>query len=368
MARLKKIKSDELLDNADNLTDTETTETVNDDVDDYFNSVYAEVGGNQDECNITLKVFRVVPNTGKMNFVFSATPAEMPILERLRDEFNGGTFEVRIYKNNTIYRRRTIGVEPPPKKAEKSTGNDELIRVMVAGFERMADKLANSNQNNAASMPQIIYDPAKVLEAMGTMMMSFQKMYAPAREHAPQMQANPVEQSMSLIMKGVELAQAVRPEPSSGEGSGMIDVLRDLIKSPLLANAMQPPIHTPRNAQPHTQPQPQPVKPAVHVNTQPAGDSEMNIIKKQYINMLLQKAREDASPELYAEYILDNAPEQIIRENFLGEENLQGIVSLVPEVANYMPWFVQLQNALTEFLNEPVEGELMPQEVNQPVS
>jgi hypothetical protein len=84
-------------------------------------------------------------------------------------------------------------------------------------------------------------------------------------------------------------------------------------------------------------------------NQQPMNQADA--VRKQYINMLLQKAKQGASPELYAEYILDNAPEDVVRQNFTGVGVIDDIVRLVPEVGNHVNWFTELQSAIIQMLD-----------------
>jgi len=129
----------------------------------------------------------------------------------------------------------------------------------------------------------------------------------------------------------------------------MIDVVRDLLKSPLVANVLQ----AATQPQPQPQPQMQPQNVAISTAqprpvTSPLPEPDM---KSTYINMLLQKARQGSSPELYADYILDNVSEDIIRTHLINPGVLESIEKDYPEVANHREWFNALQSAIIEVLD-----------------
>jgi len=172
---------------------------------------------------------------------------------------------------------------------------------------------------------------------MANTMMSFQRMMP-----QPATVVNPVEQSLALVQKGIELAQGINRD---GQEPSMVGVLSDFFKSPLLEHLLKPKV------EPTMQPQNRPVG-----NQQPMNQADA--VRKQYINMLLQKAKQGASPELYAEYILDNAPEDVVRQNFTGVGVIDDIVRLVPEVGNYVNWFTELQRAIIQMLDSEEDTEL----------
>lgn len=330
------------------------------DFDDYLERVFAEVGDDVRSTEFVLKVYQVLPNQGQLAWLFNCTPSELPILDRLRDDYNGGQFEIRIYKNNRIFRRKTIIVKAPINKTPKP--DDSLAKLMVDGFNRIVDKLQTiPQQQGMGNMPQIIYDPAKVLEAMAGMMQGFQKMNM-QNQPAP---ADP-NSSIELFVKGAELASKFANNSGGGSESSMLDVLRDFLKSPLLetmaeqqrANAQVRPTPRPRTANP-TPPQ---YESSVKVETpaMPTEDQQMYQMKMNYINMLLRKAQQDSSPELYAEYILDNVPEEIVTEHFTGEGVIDEIIKMQPAASQYRHWFTQLRDALIDMM-QPVgdDGDIL---------
>jgi hypothetical protein len=327
MARSVKIKDSDSLDIDKNVSDTEDTVKFSGDFDDYIQAVFSEIGGDVNEQNIVLKVYRVVENKAEVAYLFACTPAELPILDKLRDEYSGGRFEVRVYRNNGCIRRKVVVIEAAKKPVVvKTEDTSQLAKIMLDGFNRIADKMATMN-----TQPQVMPDPSKLMETMGNMIMNFQRMMP----QAPTI-VNPVEQSLALVQKGIELAQGINRD---GQEPSMVGVLSDFFKSPLLEHMLRPKV------EPIMQTQSRPVG-----NQQPINQADA--VRKQYINMLLQKAKQGASPELYAEYILDNAPEDVVRENFIGPTVINDIMRLVPEVGNHVNWFTELQKAIMQMLDD----------------
>lgn len=89
-----------------------------------------------------------------------------------------------------------------------------------------------------------------------------------------------------------------------------------------------------------------------------------------YLDSLVKKAAGGSNPELYAEYILDNAPEDQVRK-FLGQPDaLEQLAAINPGVAEHRAWFEALRDATLGMLEAgapaedegegPLEGAVIP--------
>ena len=326
------------------------------DFDEYLHTVLAEVGEDVKQTDFVLKVYQVVPNAGQLAWLFNCTPSELPILERLRDDYGGGQFEIRIYRNNRIFRRKTIIVKSPVNRPVKQD-DTALAKLMVEGFNRIADKL--SNINTGSNVPAIVYDPAKMMESMVGIMSTMQKLQ-------PAVPNNDNNNQVEMLLKGIELATRFNENKVVSGESTMLDVVRDFLHSPLLAQiAEQKRIEGIQGNESrsvrqldnrHVQAQ-QTAETEQMSESQivPTEDQQLLEMKHYYVNMLLQKAQQGSDPELYAEYILDNVPDHIVKEHFTGPDVIQELIVIQPLVSEQREWFEHLRKSLIEMLSDEDE-------------
>lgn len=347
------------------------------DIDDQINSILAEVGTDKNDVTFHFQVWRVVKDQAEMAYLFKGTPADLPIMDRLRDEFDGGKFFIQIYKNKKRFRRLTVSVEAPKKQPiAQLVRNDmaEMVRVLADQQEKQFAMLRDTmiQLTGKPSTPQP--SQMEMMTGMMTLMMSMKQFVS-----APPQDTFGPEKMMDLLIKGMEIG---RESGGGGEGSTLMDIARDLIKSPLLVTlsqaANQPQNQTPaQNRQQLPTPQanatlpnnPLPLKkPESEVITeqsQPKAEGKkMNLtesVMKHYLNMLVQKAEKDSDPILYAEFILDNVPLEMVQENIAREDLIEYAASFDPRVKRHEKWFTELRdhivNVLTEEDTEEEDGE-----------
>jgi hypothetical protein len=161
---------------------------------------------------------------------------------------------------------------------------------------------------------------------------------------------------MDLFIRGMELG---KDSGGSASGSNLIDVLRDTVKAlPTLASMTQPtmPRPAPAPAPPSTVPRMD--APAASPVSPPAPEDSMNIsdmIIKQNLGKLIEKAESDSDPTLYGDFIIDNVPEKMVREYILKENIVEELGKLDPRVIQHREWFLELRNHIYEVLTAPEE-------------
>lgn len=80
----------------------------------YEAALLDQFGGDNDRDECTMHVYRLKPIGKKIVWLFECDPS-MAVHALLRDEYGGGTyggdkFELRVYKNNIIFKRLIIFV------------------------------------------------------------------------------------------------------------------------------------------------------------------------------------------------------------------------------------------------------------------
>jgi hypothetical protein len=212
-------------------------------------------------------------------------------------------------------------------------------------MERLADR---------AALPAVIpasptFDPMSMFDKILGM---FQKLQP---QHQPDDVAT---KSIDLILKGVELGKSVQ---GSDNPKGMMDIISDLINSPLLgklveAQNLQPPMQLPPRLPSRQVKQPQPlgdgkdriVPPAP---TEATPQNQQIQVLRQRILYLLEKANHGSSFETYSEWVFDNWEPQLISDFLSQPDPLLVLRNLAPEIAPQSQWFTDLIDDLRKLIN-----------------
>lgn len=333
------------------------------DTDEQINSIFAEVGSDKNDVSFHFQVWRIVKDQPDMNFLFKGSPADLPLMERLRDEYDGGKFHIQIYKNKKRFRRLTVSIEAPKKNVAQIVKNDmaELVREMgkqqQANFNMLKDTVMQ--MVGKPSTPQL--SEVDMMASMMKLMESMKGFVSPPVQQGP---AFDPEKMFDMFLKGMEMG---RESGGGGGETGLMDLAKELIKSPLLGSLAQAATTTaalPRTAQIGAKPalpRPTPETPSPTVATAPTGDIMQPHILKHYLNLLVQKAEKDSDPVLYAEFILDSVPQNIIEKNILREDLIEYASTIDPRVKQHSEWFMELRNHIHAVLTgQGEDGDNVP--------
>ena len=352
MKALNKPNEDEITDVNLLTGDSEDISNIVDDIDAQLSSITSELGADKLDVKFTVKVYRVVENKAELAWLFDCTPAELPILQKLRDEYQGGRFECRVYRNNRIYKRVKVVVEAPLKPKDEPRKSDiaEILAAVSAQQDRQFNQLKET-------MMQIVGKPTtpqpsqiEMMTGMMALMMSMKNFVSP-----PAQESFGAEKMMDLLLKGMEIGR----ESGGGGETGLMDIAKELIKSPLLGSL----------AQAATNPVPQLPRPVtvnkipIAVNKSsvplplPQGENMHNPIIVHNLKKLIEKAEKDSDPVLYAEFILDNVPQSMVEQYIAREDLIDYLSSIDSRVNNHKEWFTELRDHIIGVLTTPDETE-----------
>lgn len=318
---------------------------------DEFNEITTEFGGSDKDIDILIKVYKVLEREGKKAWCFDCLPADLPISDRIRQDFGGGQYLMRIYKNRKLTMGRKLIIAEPSKKSEEKKESDlAMIGKMLAeqqkqNFEQLQAIILQSQGRSVAPVDQMstMKDTIAILASMREVFGS--------PSHSPQV--NP----MDYILKGMEIMKEVGGNNSTE--SSFVDIFRDLIKSPLLPAVIQANVQ-PRNnlhksetpkLPEHTEQSENKNESNIEVIVKDSKEltneekNAMNMLNLQ-INMLANAARNHSDPSLYADLILDNLDDETINNFILNENAFEKLISIRPDLLDCREWFNQLQLAI----------------------
>ncbi len=353
-----------------------------------LNNLLADLG-ELDSVKVT--IYRVDSNN-KTSWVDSFSPSDMDIdalMHGLRNDYGGGKFRIQIREKGTIRKNKTIEIEPPIKKTEPDTRSlfadlkkeqatessgmasilSEIIRANNESAARQAEQMSNFMGTMVTAMstmgnnqtPAPVFDPVAAQHSMMETVVALKKLSDPPA---------PID-TTALILKGVELVNAVKGGDESGEAN-IYSVLSKALGSfgGTLSQAMAA---TPTPLAPPNQPPtiaapgstiPQPVKPQVQALTkEPAPLPDDHPMKpfEPYIDWMLTLAKKNANPELYAEVIVDTIGLEMAHAWLATSEGVETLTRELPRTLPFVSWFVAVGQIVDEIKQEaenPPPGNL----------
>lgn len=233
--------------------------------------------------------------------------------------------------------------------SQSATGLNDVLAVMRDGFAAQAaamrDALAASRPApspfSMMDLPAIITSIAGAVSALRP-------------PPAPVVQGESTSKAIDMFMQGLQMARELR-EDSGSQDTSIGGMLRDVLKSPLMAAAVQSATAAPAQAQPPRIPNltpnapiPQPTQ--VSHAKPPTVQPEQNVLE-YYLGVLVGKAKTGADPSLYAELVLDNLPDaQLTPMLARGDALIGDLIAIHAPVADHREWFAALLKEINELL------------------
>lgn len=334
---------------------------------DSLQSMLAELGG---ATSAAITVYRAERGQ-KQQYVYKCSPDEFS-LDVLRDKYNGGNFRLYISKNGVLYKNVEVAVEPRHATMEAAPSDAAaLAAAMREGFERQSAALAAALRTLAAPPPPSPFAGINIPEAIT----AFSALLGVLRPPPAPMPPPPDPSShIDLLLKGIELARELK-----GDGDGepsVMGLLRDLIKSPLAAQAIAATVAAQPAAVSHGQlPKPQPPRPPAGpqakvppVPAQPQPQPQGQNMLAHYLGLLCAKAAEGSDPTLYADLVLDSVPEEQLRSIMYGHghaSTIDALIAMRPDVAAHREWFQMLIDTIDGTLQAPDDLDPTATDVGQ---
>lgn len=325
-----------------------------------------------------ITVYRI-NKTGPNTYVYQCTPDAFS-LDDLRDQHGGGEFRLYIMRDHEFFKNIRISVAAPKiiSTAPKPNEPPEVtaLREQLAARDRQIEEFRMRNISARGSILENLDLPATIT-ALSAAIVALRPPPPP-----PPPENNSADRAIDMLLKGIELAKELKGDGEND--TSMLGVLNNLIKSPMMAQAVASMATTPTPPEPTMPQQPrllQPVPPTqVGAAPQPMA-RPMNVPRPQlpqtgiaefdaaapsvarYLPLLVEKARLESSDALYAELILDSVPEEIIETILVHptQEIVQFLALLNPGVGEHTPWFTSLIEEMRAMLSfnpdAPVEGD-----------
>ncbi len=301
-----------------------------------------------------IHVYRIVKNQPPA-YVFECDPTTFS-LDDLRDKYNGGEFRLYIMKDSRLWRNMRVLVEPKSTfpsadHAPPSAHVADMVSLMRDSLAQQTTMIRDMLASRPpAASPFAGMDLPAIITAVAAAVTALRPPPAPVAPPAP----DTTDKMLDMFTRGLEIATSL---PSRGE-EGIGGLLRDVLKSPILATAVQAASQPQPGPQQQRQPQqalPNPSPSVSHAKTDPQSinlpQQEENKVLSYYLGFLVGKAQTEADPSLYAELVLDNVPDaQLTPMLARGDQLIDDLVAVHPPVAQHREWFVSLIKEINELL------------------
>ncbi|MDE2019668.1 MAG: hypothetical protein KGJ13_04985 [Patescibacteria group bacterium] len=321
------------------------------DTEEFEDQILSDFGSGDDDVRWKIWIWKVDKAVNRADTVehriMKLDKSQFGSIFELCTPYGDGLYRIRVYRNGRIWKSHDMYVMNPPKPAmptgpapsEMATVLSEMRGMMQQFFDRFGH-----TQQAPAPAPM---DPFAGVEKIAAVMASLQGMMAPKSN----------ETAMQTFMAGVNFARGLEPEERP---EGMAGILRDVLNSPVIqkiadAAGQAPPVTQQLNLPPRL-PQVTPAAPepqnfqAPQQPNQTAEPEQNSVVGA--IQYLVAKAKSGADSGLYAEWIADNWPPELI-QSFLSEPDIAGtLAGFVPEVTNYRSWFESLIDEMKSIMED----------------
>jgi hypothetical protein len=319
--------------------------------------------------NARVVVYRATRNK-PLAYCFECSPDTFS-LDDLRDKYNGGDFRVYVSRDGKPLRNLKVSVEPGKKIEPEAPALSDVAIAMRDGFAQQAEVLRESlesRNSGGISLRDVLMQLPAIIAAWKSL------------QPAP---PPPMEDKIDVLLKGMEMAREFGGG-GGGDSDSLMGILRDLIRSPMVAQAVQSTLAqqaqkhipvAPQAAQPQIlspeliargntplppvqwphRPEDRAMPPASPAPVQPSeGNGMIHPMLKHYLGVLVQKAADNSDPALYADVILDNAPPDQIQTLLMQRPTpVEYLIGIEPRIAQHREWFSSLMGTLFDAITAP---------------
>lgn len=268
-------------------------------------------------------------------------------LAQLQERFGGGEYALTVFDSARRYVKRTTvaiaaPLKPPAPAAVESSGFEKIASTMVEQMQAQSQLLqALLLQGRTAPAAA---DAATMRRQLLEEMQLMKGIMGSGQVMSP-------DKVLELLMKGMEIAK----ETGGGGDTGWTDIAGkaiDVLGEPLaalLSSSAMVSATAPVASQEATSAGA--LMPPVQQQKNAAVVPMLNPMVKQYVSFLVRKAAAGADPTLYAELVLDNVPEAMVREFLADPDPVTKFAQFDARVLQHAEWFRDLGQACLEALN-----------------
>lgn len=297
-------------------------------------AITAEFDADPNKTDWIVKIYRVPPNGGKNIWLFDCRPSDLPVMQRIRDEFGSGNYIARVYLNNRLKRQIKYSIEAPRQSVASPSSMSEPMAAALREQTRLLELLI---ARRPQSMP--LGDIAALIGAVSPIITAL--ITRPAGTTS-------LQDMLGLLATAKELVSDGGSEPDSLLGLGA-----RILGNPAIVEALTKQA-SPKHAQ-VIAPAPAALAPPRPPTPEEVQQAQVRQLQ-QMLAYLVGKAQNNRDPLFYADWV-----EEEISPQYLAMLKMPGafdyLSQLHPGVAQHRTWFESLLFALQNPANEEDEGD-----------
>lgn len=303
------------------------------------------------ESRVTVVAYKKLKNDGKKGvkparlFEVDQDDADT-VYDRLLREFGSGDYMVDIRINGRVNSREDFTLLRPTEEATSSPAaaqqsNSETAQVLKLFIETSernhAAMMAMMERITAAPPATQAQDPLVMVERIVNIT---HKLAPPPPEHSS------VVSGMEMFLKGAEFVK----DAGGGGESGMVDLLRDVLKSPAVEAAIQHGISKMAETK-------KPAAATSNIAAPAAPPADQTAFIRSQLERLVKRAEAGSEPELWANAMDDEWPAGMSKQIVETPDVLNRLAILDPRVNKHREWFESLLAELNVIVHGEPEGQ-----------
>lgn len=308
---------------------------------DKLQSAIAQLGGEANEAFVS--IWRVVA-TGPDVFVKKMSALEFADngVEFIAENYGSGKYHIYVYNSNKRLVKggnKIIAVEapqkPPAAPAAPPSNNDsiaQLARVMIEGFNRLGERIAQLAQPQGQSRREMLNE-----------LILMRQIFGPTQQPA----AN--KDPMEMFRLGLEMARDLGTGDNENAFVRLAEKFAPAITEAVKTMGATKPALPLASSDHNVRAGPAAALPA---NPEQLGAKEMGLFLKMQLEYLVNEAKQDADPTPYAMLIVDKAPRELLVDLANNPAWLDKLAEHNSNVKQFPQWFGELRDAVVEILRE----------------
>lgn len=326
------------------------------DIDDQLKSIFQEFGGDENDVTFKIIIKRVVLGKGELEHCFSCIPSELPVIDRINNEYGAGSYEIWIYKNGRILKR-------PKLTIAKKIGNSMMVNSSNGNIDQSLQLILQQQNDRFSAIERVLQDKNSTIDPMQMLTASMGMVKEMMSINNPPSSSSPMDM-MATMMGGMmqmkELMESfdkTSPVQQNTEDSG--DSFIGLAKAfaPAISEITKAALINSNDKQM------QPINQTETGNDNKAdtnNEDQENFQKA--IDFLAAKAKEGKDPSLYAELVIDNYSKEELEKYLEVPNAIDQIAKYYPIIDTYKGWFKELFDNISILFEEDKKEEISKEE------
>lgn len=286
----------------------------------HFDDLVSDLNDTSDDAE--LRIYRQTVLGGKSSMPFlDSFPVDKftytQMVKYLKDQYGGGEYRIHVRANGKLVVNKLLTIETPKQIDTRMTPTGEAANILGTVLDRMErqnalimELLKNGNQQ-----------PSR--REMLDEMLIFKQLFSDGHQGGGGNALSQLKDTLSVLGElGIEIG-GQKEEKEAGFGD-MLEKMAPLITAAVAAPKQPEKRRDPMFAQ--------------------------KLMIKTGISQLMKAASKNSAPEVYAEMILDQLPENVVQEFITNPGAFEKLIKIEPRAAQFRPWF--------ELVGEHVKAQL----------